>query len=28
VDRSIPVGFRQGEDLNVRDTIRLRRFLE
>jgi hypothetical protein len=28
VDRSIPVGFREGENLNVRDTIRLRRFLE
>jgi hypothetical protein len=28
VDRSIPVGFRQGENLNVRDTIRLQRFLE
>jgi hypothetical protein len=28
VDRSIPVGFQEGENLNVRDTIRLRRFLD
>ena len=28
VDRSIPVGFSKGEDLNVRDTIRLVRYLE
>ena len=28
VDRSIPVGFREGENLNVRDTIRLQRYLE
>lgn len=28
VDRSIPVGFAPGETLNVRDTIRLQRFLD
>ena len=28
VDRSIPVGFSKGENLNVRDTIRLQRYLE
>lgn len=28
VDRSVPVGYRPGEDLNVRDTIRLLRHLE
>jgi hypothetical protein len=28
VDRSIPVGFSKGENLNVRDTIRLVRYLE
>ena len=28
VDRSIPVGFNKGEDLNVRDTIRVLRFLD
>lgn len=28
VDRSIPVGFSKGANLNVRDTIRLQRFLE
>jgi hypothetical protein len=28
VDRSIPVGFSPGEDLNVRDTIRLIRYLD
>ena len=28
IDRSIPVGFSEGENLNVRDTIRLQRFLE
>ncbi|MEI6506425.1 MAG: hypothetical protein WCO90_11180, partial [Planctomycetota bacterium] len=28
VDRSIPVGFSKGETLNVRDTIRLQRFLD
>ncbi|MGI9178539.1 MAG: hypothetical protein ACR2IT_11875, partial [Pirellulales bacterium] len=28
VDRSIPVGYSPGEDLNVRDTIRLLRYLE
>jgi hypothetical protein len=28
IDRSIPVGFSKGEDLNVRDTIRVLRFLE
>ncbi len=28
VDRSIPVGYGEGQDLNVRDTIRLLRFLE
>lgn len=28
VDRSIPVGFSKGENLNVRDTIRLQRFLD
>jgi hypothetical protein len=28
VDRSIPVGFNKGANLNVRDTIRLQRFLE
>jgi len=28
VDRSIPVGFTRGETLNVRDTIRLQRFLD
>ena len=28
VDRSIPVGFSPGEDLNVRDTIRLLRYLD
>jgi hypothetical protein len=28
IDRSIPVGYSQGEDLNVRDTIRLVRYLD
>jgi hypothetical protein len=28
VDRSIPVGYRTGEDLNTEQTILLRRFLE
>jgi hypothetical protein len=28
VDRSIPVGYRPGVDLNAADTIRLKRFLE
>jgi hypothetical protein len=28
VDRSIPVGFAPGETLNVRDTVRLQRFLD
>jgi hypothetical protein len=28
IDRSIPVGFSPGEDLNVRDTIRLIRYLD
>lgn len=28
IDRSIPVGFSKGETLNVRDTIRLQRFLD
>jgi hypothetical protein len=28
VDRSIPVGYSPGEDLNVRDTIRLQRYLD
>jgi hypothetical protein len=28
VDRSIPVGFTRGETLNVRDTVRLQRFLD
>lgn len=28
IDRSIPVGFSKGANLNVRDTIRLQRFLE
>jgi len=28
VDRSIPVGFSEGENLNVREIIRLKRFLE
>jgi hypothetical protein len=28
IDRSIPVGSSRGEDLNVRDTIRVQRFLE
>ena len=28
IDRSIPVGFRRGEDLNVENTILLRRFIE
>jgi hypothetical protein len=28
IDRSIPVGYSEGENLNVRDTIRLQRFLE
>ena len=28
IDRSIPVGFQRGEDLNVEDTILLRRFIE
>lgn len=28
VDRSVPVGFNKGEDLNVRDTIRVLRFLD
>ena len=28
VDRSIPVGFSKGENLNVRDTVRLKRYLE
>lgn len=28
VDRSIPVGYRPGHNLNVRDTIRLQHFLE
>lgn len=28
VDRSIPAGYRPGEDLNVRDTVRLLRYLE
>jgi hypothetical protein len=27
-DRSIPVGFQRGEDYNVEDAIRLRRFIE
>jgi hypothetical protein len=27
-DRSIPVGFRRGEDLNVEDAVLLRRFIE
>ena len=28
IDRSIPVGFSKGESLNIRDTIRLQRFLD
>ncbi|MBN1591201.1 MAG: hypothetical protein JW888_16935 [Pirellulales bacterium] len=28
IDRSIPVGFQRGEDLNVEDAILLRRFIE
>jgi hypothetical protein len=28
VDRSIPVGYAPGQDLNVRDTIRLKRYLD
>ncbi|MEZ6070139.1 MAG: hypothetical protein R3C10_07620 [Pirellulales bacterium] len=28
VDRTIPVGFRRGEDMNVEDAILLRRFIE
>ena len=28
IDRSRPVGFSVGQDLNVRDTIRVLRFLE
>jgi len=28
IDRSIPVGFQRGEDLNVEDAILLRRFVE
>jgi hypothetical protein len=28
IDRSIPVGYAPGEDLNVRDTIRLKRYLD
>jgi hypothetical protein len=28
IDRSIPVGYAPGQDLNVRDTIRLKRFLD
>ncbi|MFN9369045.1 MAG: hypothetical protein ACK6CT_09835 [Planctomycetia bacterium] len=28
IDRSVPVGYSQGEDLNVRDTIRLLRYLD
>ena len=28
IDRSIPVGFRRGEDLNSEDTILLRRYIE
>lgn len=28
VDRSIPVGFNKGENLNVRDVIRLQRFID
>ncbi len=28
VDRSVPVGFNKGENLNARDTIRLQRFLD
>jgi hypothetical protein len=28
VDRSIPVGFEEGKDHNVRDIIRLRRIIE
>jgi hypothetical protein len=28
IDRSIPVGYAPGQDLNVRDTIRLKRYLD
>jgi hypothetical protein len=28
IDRSLPVGYNRGEDLNVRDTIRLQRYLD
>ena len=28
VDRSIPVGYLPNKDLNVRDTIRLKRYLD
>ena len=28
IDRSMPVGFSRGETLNVRDTVRLQRFLD
>jgi hypothetical protein len=28
IDRSVPVGYSRGEDLNVRDTIRLLRQLD
>jgi hypothetical protein len=28
IDRSLPVGFTRGEDLNVRETIRVQRYLE
>ncbi|PQO42278.1 hypothetical protein [Blastopirellula marina] len=28
IDRSVPVGYLPGEDLNVEDTIKLRRFIE
>jgi hypothetical protein len=28
IDRSIPAGFSRGENLNVRDTVRLQRFLD
>lgn len=28
IDRSIPVGYSPNQDLNVRDTIRLKRYLD